>query len=106
MNAVRRVNIASVDEEYITIIQLSSYRLQMLYTNYFYLVNEVSQGFWELFTAEDPEHSDVHMLPYPVCVDAETGDVTALESPWDCFPDTSANVLGCKSSFLPIKLTT
>ena len=90
----------------IFLIRLSSYLFQILYTNYFYLVNEVSQGFWELFTAEDPEHSDVHMLPYPVCVDAETGDVTALESPWDCFPDTSANVLGCKSSFLPIKLTT
>ena len=48
------------------------------------------------------------MLPYPISVDSETGDVTALESPWDCFPDTCANVLGHKSYMpqLPIKLTT
>ena len=74
----------------------------------FPIVTEVSQGFWELYTADDPEHSDVHMLPYPISVDSETGDVTALESPWDCFPDTSANVLGHKSYMpqLPIKLTT
>ena len=72
------------------------------------LVQEISGGFWELYTADDPEHSDVHMLPYPINVDGDTGEVTALEEPWNCFPDTSAKVLGCKSTFppLPVKLTT
>ena len=36
----------------------------------------------------------------------EDGKITALDSPWDCFPDTTANVLGQKSGYLPGKLTT
>ncbi len=68
-------------------------------------VKEVTKGFWDLYTADNPEHSDVHMLPYPVNVD-DDGNVTALEAPWDCFPDTSAPVLGAKSGYLPGKLTT
>ena len=68
-------------------------------------VKEVAQDFWTLYTADEPEHSDVHMLPYPVNVD-EDGNVTALEAPWDCFPDTSAPVLGAKSGVFPEKLTT
>ena len=68
-------------------------------------VKEISQSFWELYTAEDPEHSDIHMLPYPINVDEE-GTVTPLESPFDCFPDTVASVLGNPCSLLPEKLTT
>ena len=70
-------------------------------------VNEVSQTFWDIYTADDPEHSDIHMLPYPINVQ-DDGDVTNLEAPFDCFPDTEANVLGCRSSLpqLPEKLTT
>ena len=68
-------------------------------------VREISQGFWDLYTAEEPTHSDVHLLPYPINVDSE-GNLTPLESPWDCFPDTSAPVLGAKSGYLPGKLTT
>ena len=66
---------------------------------------ETAQEFWNLYTADEPQHSDVHMLPYPINVDEE-GNVTPLESPWDCFPDTSAPVLGAKSGYLPAKLTT
>ncbi len=68
-------------------------------------VREVTKAFWEDYTAEEPKHCDVHMLPYPVSVDAE-GKVTALEAPFDCFPDTSASVLGKKSGYLISKLTT
>ena len=68
-------------------------------------VREISQDFWALYTSEEPEHSDVHLLPYPINVDAE-GNVTPLESPWDCFPDTCAPVIGSKSGYLPEKLTT
>ena len=68
-------------------------------------VKEVSQAFWDLYTADEPERSDVHMLPYPITVD-ECGEVSSLDSPWDCFPDTSAPVLGVRSGFLPAKLTT
>ena len=68
-------------------------------------VKQITQNFWELYTAEEPEHSDVHALPYPINVDAE-GNISALEPPWDCFPDTAASVLGQKSGFLPVKMTT
>ena len=70
-------------------------------------VHEISQTFWDVYTADDPEHSDIHMLPYPINVQ-DDGDVTNLEAPFDCFPDTEANVLGCRSSLpqLPEKLTT
>jgi len=68
-------------------------------------VREVTSSFWETYTAEEPSHSDVHMLPYPIKVD-EDGNVSALDEPWNCFPDTSAKVLGCKSGYLPAKLTT
>ena len=68
-------------------------------------VKETTQEFWDLYTADEPQHSDVHMLPYPINVDEE-GNVTALDAPWDCFPDTSASVLGKKSKLLGEKITT
>nr|XP_040577067.1 phospholipase D alpha 1-like [Lepeophtheirus salmonis] len=68
-------------------------------------VREVTSSFWELYTKDDPEFSDVHMLPYPIHV-TEEGEVEALEEPWNCFPDTTAKVLGAKSGYLPAKLTT
>jgi len=68
-------------------------------------VNEITQSYWELYSADDPEHSDIHMLPYPINV-GEGGHVTNLEAPFDCFPDTAANVLGKPSLTLPTKLTT
>ncbi len=68
-------------------------------------VRAVSRDFWDLYTADEPIHSDVHWLPYPLVV-SETGDVSPMESPWDCFPDTLAPVIGQKSGMLPAKLTT
>ena len=68
-------------------------------------VTEISQSYWDIYTADDPEHSDIHMLPYPINVE-EDGTVTNLEPPFDCFPDTEANVLGKQSAVLPQKLTT
>ena len=68
-------------------------------------VHQVSSDNWSLYTADEPQHSDVHILPYPINVD-EDGNVTSLESPWNCFPDTKASVLGAKSGYLPEKLTT
>ena len=68
-------------------------------------VRQIAAENWELYTAEKPQHSAVHLLPYPVRV-LKTGKVRALDSPWDRFPDTTAPVLGCKSSYLPAKLTT
>ena len=68
-------------------------------------VREVTSGFWDLYIGEEAQHSDVHALPYPVSIDEE-GNVSALEEPWNCFPDTSASVMGAKSGYLPVKLTT
>ena len=62
-------------------------------------VREMSQGFWEIYTQEDPQHSDCHVLPYPIFVDVD-GNVMELDEPWNCFPDTIAPVLGKKSELL------
>ena len=67
-------------------------------------VGKISESFWELYSTDNPEHSDVHMLPYPIHVDEE-GKVTTLNSPFDRFPDTLADVKG-KNTYLPNKLTT
>ncbi len=68
-------------------------------------VREVTEAFWADYTAEEPKQCEAHMLPYPVTVDEE-GHVSALESPFDRFPDTQASVLGKRSGYLPSKLTT
>ena len=68
-------------------------------------MREVTDEFWRLYTADQPQHTDTHLLPYPVYV-AETGHVSPREAPWDKFPDTPASVLGAKSGMLPGKLTT
>ena len=68
-------------------------------------VRGVTEQFWELYTAPEPEHSEVHLLPYPLTV-TERGDFGPLEPPLDCYPDTSAPVVGTKSGVLPSKLTT
>ena len=68
-------------------------------------VREVTSQFWEVYTADEPSHSDVHMLPYPLVV-SETGDLSPYDPPWDMFPDTNAPVVGAKSNLLPVKLTT
>ena len=68
-------------------------------------VRSTTQEFWDVYTADEPIHSDVHLLPYPLYV-SETGDLCPKEAPWDCFPDTIAPVVGAKSGMLPGKLTT
>ena len=68
-------------------------------------VRRIATDFWEVYTAETPQHSAVHLLPYPIRV-LKNGKVRALDSPWDKFPDTTASVLGCKSRVLHAKLTT
>ena len=68
-------------------------------------VRGITGQFWDLYTAERPASSDVHLLPYPYTI-SETGDVSPLEGEWHCFPDTAAPVLGAKSGVLPGKLTT
>ena len=68
-------------------------------------VTDVSSEFWEVYKADEPSFSDVHLLPYPLAV-SEMGDLSPLDAPWDTFPDTIAPVVGTKSGILPAKLTT
>ena len=71
-------------------------------------VREVTRKFWELYTAETPVSSDVHLLPYPYTI-FENGDVSTLEGEWRNFPDTEVSVIGAKSGVFPgnlSKLTT
>ncbi len=68
-------------------------------------VREVTSAAWEAYTADEPSNVECHLLPYPVKVEAD-GEVLPLDEPFNCFPDTTANVLGKKSGYLPGKLTT
>lgn len=68
-------------------------------------VRSVTAQFWDVYTAEEPQGSEVHLLPYPLQV-SETGDTNPLDDPWDKFPDTAASVKGAASGVLPSKLTT
>ena len=68
-------------------------------------VRDLTSNYWMKYTADNPVHCDTHILPYPIQVD-ESGNVSSLNEPWNCFPDTGASVLGQKSGLLPGKLTT
>merc|ERR1719369_198147 len=63
-------------------------------------VQEISTEYWDRYKEEDPEHEDVKLCRYPVHID-EDGVVSALEEPFNCFPDTIAPVLGAKSNYMP-----
>ena len=43
-------------------------------------MSEVTDDFWEKYTADEPEHSDVHLLPYPIRVEQD-GTVGPLDDP-------------------------
>jgi len=75
-------------------------------------VKEISTEYWNRYKEDDPdaffedgEKEKVKLLRYPVNVD-DDGTVSALEEPFNCFPDTSAPILGAKSNYMPPKLTT
>ena len=68
-------------------------------------VRSVTASNWSSYTAPVPQHSPVHLLPYPISI-SRSGEVSALPAPFHTFPDTSAAVLGSKSGYLPAKLTT
>ena len=40
----------------------------------------MTDDFWEKYTADEPEHSDVHLLPYPIRVEQD-GTVGPLDDP-------------------------
>nr|KAJ0212063.1 hypothetical protein LSAT_V11C400192390 [Lactuca sativa] len=68
-------------------------------------VNDVADKCWELYASENLERDlPGHLLRYPVGI-ARDGDITELPGT-ECFPDTSAKILGTKSDFLPPILTT
>ena len=68
-------------------------------------VKELTSNYWSKYISKTPENCSAHILPYPIQVD-DMGNVTSLAEPWNCFPDTTAPVLGHKSGLLPGKLTT
>jgi len=68
-------------------------------------VQEISSEYWERYKDDDGEHEDVKLLRYPVNID-DDGVVSALDEPFNCFPDTTAPILGAKSNCMPPKLTT
>ena len=68
-------------------------------------VQEVTSANWSSYTAPEPSHSKVHLLPYPVTI-SRSGQVSTLKPPFHNFPDTTASVKGSKSGYLPAKLTT
>ena len=68
-------------------------------------VQAVTSSNWSSYTAPAPQHSHVHLLPYPLSI-SKAGQVSALPPPYHTFPDTTAPVTGSKSGYLPSKLTT
>uniref|UniRef100_A0A0A9FGQ3 Phospholipase D C-terminal domain-containing protein n=1 Tax=Arundo donax TaxID=35708 RepID=A0A0A9FGQ3_ARUDO len=66
-------------------------------------MNQVAEQHWKMF-ADDTFHGDLpgHLMAYPIGVrdDGELVETTP------CFPDTTAKVLGTKSTILPPILTT
>lgn len=65
---------------------------------------ELSRRNWECYAAKKVCDLDGHLLAYPVKIEPD-GTVKQL-SAVKFFPDTSAHILGKRSSFLPVKLTT
>ena len=58
-------------------------------------MKEISTEYWNRYKEDDPdaffedgEKEKVKLLRYPVNVD-DDGTVSALEEPFNCFPDTS-----------------
>uniref|UniRef100_Q70EW5 Phospholipase D alpha 1 n=1 Tax=Cynara cardunculus TaxID=4265 RepID=PLDA1_CYNCA len=67
--------------------------------------NEMADKCWDLYASEDLDRDlPGHLLRYPVGV-TRKGDITELPGT-ECFPDTSARILGAKSDYLPPILTT
>lgn len=69
-------------------------------------VNELADENWRLYAAEEFGQDQLpgHLLSYPIRV-LPTGKITSLPG-FECFPDTTAKVLGATSEYLPPVLTT
>jgi len=70
-------------------------------------VQEKADAFWAIYQDESlvDKTYPMHLLPYPYMVDSQTGQVSALASPFDCFPDTNAPVIGTnRSNLLPVSV--
>ena len=67
-------------------------------------VRTITENYNKVYMKETPEHSDVHLLPYPIKV-LQNGKVKC-RSYRTSFPDTTAPILGRRSGYLPEKLTT
>ncbi|KAI3786019.1 hypothetical protein L1987_45146 [Smallanthus sonchifolius] len=68
-------------------------------------VNQMADKYWDLYASEDLERDlPGHLLRYPVGITRD-GEITELPG-IECFPDTSAKILGAKSDYLPPILTT
>ena len=68
-------------------------------------VQENADAFWEIYRDDnltDQTYSQ-HLLPYPYHIDLNSGAVTPLPAPLDCFLDTKAPVTGTnRSTMLPV----
>ena len=67
-------------------------------------VRRVTENYNKVYNKDSPEHSDVHLLPYPIKI-LQNGKVKCRNYKSN-FPDTTAPILGRKSGYLPEKLTT
>ena len=60
-------------------------------------IRRIAADNWAGYISPTPVASKVHLLPYPIMVETQ-GQVSALPSPHNTFPDTSASVLGKNSN--------
>ena len=66
----------------------------------------LAEEYWALYNSDIRQESDCRILPYPIAVDKVEGKVSALDPPYDQFPDVGGSVLGKKSGIIPSKVTT
>jgi len=66
-------------------------------------VKELALGNWTRYAATECDEATPHLLKYPIKI-SPAGEVTAYTET-ECFPDTTAKILGTKSTFLPNRLT-
>ena len=68
-------------------------------------MQENAEAFWEIYRNDDKTDFTYsqHLLPYPYRVDPSSGAVSQLSTPFDCFLDTKASVVGAnRSNMLPV----
>ena len=90
---------------FVTNIETFGECLGILRTFFSFKVQENADAFWNIYCNDNltDRTYEQHLLPYPYHIEPSTGAVSPLPTPFDCFLDTKASVVGAnRSSMLPV----